>query len=127
MNLPNDAPLQALSLEARELARAGRGHEAARLWHRALTIEPCFYPSPLHQARMLEREGRLRKAARVFGEVLKIMPERAVADPALQHAVQHPAGAPVAQWTATSYASSWHLTSATRRSRPPNATCSVVS
>jgi aspartyl/asparaginyl beta-hydroxylase (cupin superfamily) len=156
MNVPNDAQLQALVRDARELARAGRGHEAARLWHRALTIDPncgeallalgqmalagrdpqaalqllqraaasapnpmaelCtaiahqelgdataearavaralaidpyFYPALLHQARMLERDGRRRQAARVFGDVLKIMPERDLSDPALQRAVQY--------------------------------------
>lgn len=157
MNMPGDAQLQSLFREARELARTGRGQEAARLWHRALTIDPncgeallalgqmalarrdpqaalpllqraaalrnphpmaelCvalaykelgdsaaeaqavarslaidpyFYPALLHQARMLEREGRLRQAARVFGEVLKIMPERDLADPALQRALEH--------------------------------------
>jgi aspartyl/asparaginyl beta-hydroxylase (cupin superfamily) len=157
MNTPIAAQLQALFREARELARAGRGQDAARLWHRALTldpdcgeallalgqmalarrdpqtalpllqraaalrnphpmaelcaalahkelgdtaaearavarslaIDPYFYPALLHRARMLEREGKLRQAARVFGEALKIIPERDLADPALQHALQH--------------------------------------
>lgn len=157
MTAPHDAQLQALSRDARALARVGQGAEAARLWQRALeidpnhveallalgqmalsrnepkaalpllrraatfgkphpmvelctalahkelgdtaaeaqavaralAIDPYFYPALLHQARMLERNGRLRQAARVFGEVLKVMPERDRADPALQRAVQH--------------------------------------
>ena len=156
MQDPDNAQLRALARDARELARAGRGHEAAQLWHRALAIDPycveallalgqmalarrdpqealqllrraaasgsnpmtelCtalahqelgeaaaeaqavaralaidpyFYPALLHQARMLERDGRRRQAARVFGEVLKAMPDRDLADPALQRAVQY--------------------------------------
>ena len=160
MNNPPAPELQSRLRDARELARAGRGAEAARLWmsaleiepgnveallalgqmalsrrdpaaalpllqraaaagthpmaelyialahqalgdskaeaaavRRALAIDPYFYPALLHEARMLERQGRSRRAARVYGNVLKVMPERDLADPALQRAVQHARGA----------------------------------
>lgn len=66
--------------------------EAAAV-RRALSIDPYFYPALLHEARTLEREGRPRHAARVYQNVLKAMPERDLADPSLQHAVQHARGA----------------------------------
>jgi len=157
---PTHPQLPALVRDARELARAGRGADAARTWQRvlqldpgngeallalaqlalaqkqpqaaldllrrvtggppnpmvelctalahkdlgdtkaeaeavvrALAIDPYFYPALLHQARLLERQGKRRQAARVFRDVLKIMPERDRADPALQRAVQHARGA----------------------------------
>jgi len=160
MNSPLAAQLQSRLRDAQELARNGRGAEAARLWmsvlevapgnveallalgqmalsrrdpvaalpllqraaapgthpmaelclalahkdlgdqaaeaaavRRALAIDPYFYPALLHEARMLEREGRPRQAARVYRNVLKAMPERDLADPSLQHAVQHARGA----------------------------------
>jgi aspartate beta-hydroxylase len=160
MNSPLAAQLQSRLRDARELARTGRGAEAARLWmsvletapgnveallalgqmelsrrnpvaalpllqraaapgahpmaelclalahkdlgdqaaeaaavRRALAIDPYFYPALLHEARMLEREGRPRQAARAYRNVLKAMPERDLADPSLQHAVQHARGA----------------------------------
>ena len=156
-----NATLPALVREARELARAGRGADAARHWQRvlelqpdhaeallalgqmalaqrnpraalpllkratavppanpmaelcialaqgelgdtaaeadavarALAIDPYFYPALMHQARMLERIGQPRKAARVFRDVLKVMPARDLADPAMQRAVKHARGA----------------------------------
>jgi aspartyl/asparaginyl beta-hydroxylase (cupin superfamily) len=160
MNNPPGPELQSRLRDARELARSGRGAEAARLWmsaleldpgnveallalgqmalsrrdpaaalpllqraaapgthpmaelyialahkelgdpkaeaaavRRALAIDPYFYPALLHEARMLERQGRPRQAARVYGNVLKVMPERDLTDPALQRAVQHARGA----------------------------------
>jgi aspartyl/asparaginyl beta-hydroxylase (cupin superfamily) len=66
--------------------------EAAAV-RRALAIDPYFYPALLHEARMLERDGRPRQAARVYGNALKVMPERDFADPALHRAVQHARGA----------------------------------
>jgi len=160
MNSPLAAQLQSRLRDARELARNGRGDEAARLWmsaleidpgnveallalgqmalsrrhptaalpllqraavpgthpmaelclalahkdlgdplaeaaavRRALAIDPYFYPALLHEARMLERKGRPRQAARVYRNVLKVMPERDLADPSLQRAVQHAHGA----------------------------------
>jgi len=156
MNDPLAPELQSRLRDARELARSGRGAEAARLWmsaleidpgnveallalgqmalsrrdpaaalpvlqraaaagthpmaelcvalahkelgdpaaeaaavRRALAIDPYFYPALLHEARMHERDGRPRLAARVYGNALKVMPERDLADPALQRAVQH--------------------------------------
>jgi aspartyl/asparaginyl beta-hydroxylase (cupin superfamily) len=160
MNSPPGPELQSRVRDARELARSGRGAEAARLWlsvleldpgnveallalgqmalargdpaaalpllqraaaqgthpmaelclalahkelgnpaaeaaavRRALAIDPYFYPALMHEARMLERQGRPRLAARVYGNVLKVMPERDLADPAMQRAVQHARGA----------------------------------
>ena len=160
MNSPLAAQLQSRLRDARELARSGRGAEAARLWmsaleidhgnveallalgqmslsrgdptaalpvlqraaapgthpmaelclalahkelgdraaeaaavRRSLAIDPYFYPALLHEARMLEREGRPRQAARVYRNVLTVMPERDLADPSLQRAVQHARGA----------------------------------
>jgi aspartyl/asparaginyl beta-hydroxylase (cupin superfamily) len=160
MNSPLAAQLQSRLRDARELARSGRGDEAARLWmsaleidpgnveallalgqmalsrrdptaalpllqraavpgthpmaelclalahkdlgdvvaeatavRRALAIDPYFYPALLHEARMLEREGRPRQAARVYQNVLRVMPERDLADPSLQRAVRHAHGA----------------------------------
>jgi aspartyl/asparaginyl beta-hydroxylase (cupin superfamily) len=156
MNSPPGPELQSRVRDARELARSGRGAEAARLWvsvleidpgnveallalgqmalssrdpaaalpllqraasqgthpmaelclalahkelgdtaaeaaavRRALAIDPYFYPALMHEARMLERQGRPRLAARVYGNVLKVMPKRDLADPAMQRAVQH--------------------------------------
>jgi aspartyl/asparaginyl beta-hydroxylase (cupin superfamily) len=60
---------------------------------RSRVIDPYFYPALLHHARLLERQGKRRQAARLFRDVLKIMPDRDRADPALERAVQHAQGA----------------------------------
>jgi aspartyl/asparaginyl beta-hydroxylase (cupin superfamily) len=79
-----------LALAHKELGDAAAEAAAVR---RALAIDPYFYPALLHEARMLEREGKPRQAARVYRNVLKVMPERDLADPGLQRAVQHARGA----------------------------------
>jgi hypothetical protein len=49
-NNPPGPEFQSRLRDARELARSGRGAEAARLWMSALEIAPYFYPALMHGA-----------------------------------------------------------------------------
>lgn len=85
-------PMAELCLALAHKELGDRAAEAAAV-RRALAIDPYFYPALLHEARMLERDGRPRQAARVYRNVLKVMPERDLANPSLQPAVLHARGA----------------------------------
>ena len=89
---PGTHPMAELCLALVHKERGDRVAEAAAV-RRALAIDPYFYPALMHEARMLERDGRSRLAARRYRNVLKVMPERDLADPALQPAVNHARGA----------------------------------